>query len=128
MASLTRAGKTLISQVARQSLTRTTASTNILPAILIKRNDSIFTKYREPPNGFLFNEKPRKPGEKREWEDWEAIWYLGWGVAFAITVVGLYYKPEPKYLKEAKAEAIRRMAEIDAQEAALQASEETDDD
>merc|ERR1712168_720454 len=58
------------------------------------RNDGIFTKYREPPNGFLFNRKPLKPGEKREREDWELIWYVGWGSAFVLLCAGSYFRPQ----------------------------------
>ena len=55
------------------------------------RHEGIFTKYREPPNGFLFNRKPLKPGEKRAWESWQPIWYSGWTLATLILCVGSYY-------------------------------------
>ena len=43
------------------------------------RSDSWFTKYREPPNGFLFNKQPRKPGESitARWEYWEPAFWAG---------------------------------------------------
>lgn len=83
----------------------------------IVRNDSIFTKYREPPNGFLFNRKPLKPGEKREWEDWQPIWYGGWSVAILVLVVGGYFRPNDDLLDWARKEAEIRIAEIEAAEA-----------
>ncbi|KAK3709234.1 hypothetical protein QZH41_015441 [Actinostola sp. cb2023] len=63
---------------------------------LLVRNQSMFTKEREPPNGFLFNEKPLKPGEKRQWEDWEDIWYRWWVIMFVLGGVLFYYKPDTR--------------------------------
>ena len=77
------------------------------------RNDSIFTKYREPPNGFLFNQKPLKPGEKRKLETWELIWYTGWGVCIVTFLVGSYYQPDDNILDWATREAEKRIAEIE---------------
>merc|ERR1719154_105687 len=122
MGSISKAGRSFLSQIGKQSLARNAPLRPLLPAVAIKRCDSIFTKYREPPNGFLFNEKPLKPGEKREWEEWEAIWYVGWGVAAVLAVFGVIYKPEPAYFEDAKQEAARRIAEIDARDAAMNAT------
>lgn len=89
------------------------------------RNDGIFTKYREPPNGFLFNRKPLKPGEKREWESWQPIWYTGWTVAILVLVVGSYFKEDEGILEWGRKEALIRIAEIEAAEqAATAASQE----
>jgi len=101
-----------------QPLIRSNAARSILNVSKQQvRNDGIFTKYREPPNGFLFNRKPLKPGEKRQWEDWEPIWYVGWGTATLIAVVGLYFKPDDNLLDWARREAEIRIAEIEAAEA-----------
>ena len=80
------------------------------------RHEGIFTKYREPPNGFLFNRKPLKPGEKREWEDWQAIWYGGWSLSLIIFAVGSYYRPDESILVWGRREAFKRIAEIEAAE------------
>jgi|GEM_PF-5013255 len=87
------------------------------------RNEGIFTKYREPPNGFLFNRKPLKPGEKREWESWQPIWYAGWTIATVILVVGSYYRPDEDILTWGRREAFKRIAEIEEAEGVAQKSE-----
>lgn len=79
------------------------------------RHEGIFTKYREPPNGFLFNRKPLKPGEKREWESWQPIWYGGWTIATLIFCVGSYYRPDESILAWGRREAFKRIAEIEAE-------------
>jgi len=118
MAMAGRAAKLILSQVGRQAAVRNSAVRFSLPTITTVRRDSIFTKYREPPNGFLFNEKPLKPGEKRQWEDWEAITYVGIGVSVLLIAIIKIYKPDIGYEKEAEREAIRRIAELDAIDAA----------
>ena len=57
MASLNGCARSLISQVSRRTAVRGFFARRSLPVVTITRNDGIFTKYREPPNGFLFNEK-----------------------------------------------------------------------
>ena len=47
----------LASRLVRAPALRVLLGSRILPSVATRRNDSIFTKYREPPNGFLFNEK-----------------------------------------------------------------------
>ena len=94
------------------------------PTLQHVRKDSIFTKYREPPNGFLFNRKPLKPGEKREREDWEYIWYGMWSLIILTLVVGSYFHPKEDILTWARKEAEIRVAEIDAAEAAVAAEKE----
>ncbi|XP_074610570.1 uncharacterized protein LOC141864634 [Acropora palmata] len=81
------------------------------------RKMSIFTRYREPPNGFLFNEKPLKPGEKRQWEEWEEPWYRWWSLILVVMPVLFYYKPDTKPQTWAKKQALRIVAERDAAEA-----------
>uniref|UniRef100_A0A7M5X4E6 NADH dehydrogenase [ubiquinone] 1 beta subcomplex subunit 11, mitochondrial n=1 Tax=Clytia hemisphaerica TaxID=252671 RepID=A0A7M5X4E6_9CNID len=80
------------------------------------RHEGIFTKYREPPNGFLFNRKPLKPGEKREWEPWQKIWYVGWSTSALILAVGTYYRPDESILVWGRREAFKRIAEIEGTE------------
>ncbi|POW20571.1 hypothetical protein PSHT_03344 [Puccinia striiformis] len=48
----------------------------------------------DQPSGWLFGEKPLKPGEKRVREDWELIWYIGfWGTTF-VGIMMQVYKPD----------------------------------
>lgn len=47
----------LVARLTRPSVARLLLNNRSLPSVAARRNDSIFTKYREPPNGFLFNEK-----------------------------------------------------------------------
>ncbi|XP_065066803.1 uncharacterized protein LOC135692559 [Rhopilema esculentum] len=109
----------LVLQFARQPSVRLPLARRVLPIVSSSRNDGIFTKYREPPNGFLFNEKPLKPGEKRKWEDWEAVWYLGWGVSIFLVAITIMFKPKSEYLEDVKKEALQRIAELDAAESAI---------
>ena len=46
----------------------------------------------------FFKFQPLKPGEKRVWEDWEAIWYVGCGVSVLIVALGFMYKPDTRYV------------------------------
>eukprot|EP00112_Aurelia_sp_Birch-Aquarium-sp1_P012454 Seg2619.4 transcript_id=Seg2619.4/GoldUCD/mRNA.D3Y31 product="hypothetical protein" protein_id=Seg2619.4/GoldUCD/D3Y31 len=114
MAGLNGCARSLISQVSRRTAVRGLLARRSLPIITTTRNDGIFTKYREPPNGFLFNEKPLKPGEKRVWEDWEAIWYVGWGVSVLIVALAFMFKPDTSPVAAAREEAMKRIEEYDA--------------
>ncbi|KAJ9088894.1 hypothetical protein DSO57_1018591 [Entomophthora muscae] len=51
--------------------------------------------YKEP-GGWLFGEKPLKPGEKRVREDWETAWHWGWGLFFFLGYMGNRYKPDTR--------------------------------
>ena len=89
-----------------------------------KTEHSWFTKYREPPNGFLFNQKPRKPGESitARWEDWEPVTYAGFTVLITTCAFCYLFKPhdtsgEAFYWSEAE----KRVAENDAAEAKAKA-------
>ncbi|KAL9960194.1 hypothetical protein ACROYT_G033613 [Oculina patagonica] len=90
---------------------------NLAVSSTFARSQSIFTKYREPPNGFLFNEKPLKPGEKRQWEDWEEPWYRWWALILIAIPVLFYYKPETRPEVWARKEAEKIIAARDAAEA-----------
>lgn len=76
------------------------------------------------PKGHLFGEV-RKPGEKRKWEDWELIWYLGMGGAFVLATIGLATKPHSKPSAWARREMYNRQDEAKAkQEAAAAAAKQ----
>ena len=45
-----------------------------------------------PPNGFLFGELPLKPGESRQWEDWEYSYYPLMTSAVVIYALAWYYR------------------------------------
>ncbi|KAI5829008.1 hypothetical protein K523DRAFT_243196 [Schizophyllum commune Tattone D] len=63
------------------------------------------------PSGFLFGEKPPAPGQKRQKENWENIWYIGMYGSMIVAAIGLYYKPDTSIQTWALAEAKRRMEE-----------------
>ncbi|KAJ1651757.1 hypothetical protein IWQ61_007758 [Dispira simplex] len=74
------------------------------------RRAGIAQEYNRP-SGWLFGEKPLKPGQKRKWEPWEPIWYFGyWGGMFLFGVA-LYYKPDTSIQTWALNEAERRLKE-----------------
>ncbi|KAJ9090277.1 hypothetical protein DSO57_1004184 [Entomophthora muscae] len=64
--------------------------------------------YKEP-GGWLFGEKPLKPGEKRVREDWETAWHWGWGLFFFLGYMGNRYKPDTSLSTWAYHEAKMRM-------------------
>jgi hypothetical protein len=72
------------------------------------------TQYNEP-SGWLFGEKvrtsqhvrfhpnllspspkPPPPGQKRQKEEWENVWYIGMFGTMAVATVLLYYKPDTR--------------------------------
>ncbi|KAF9786408.1 Ndufb11, NADH dehydrogenase 1 beta subcomplex subunit [Thelephora terrestris] len=64
--------------------------------------------YNEP-TGFVFGEKPPAPGQKRQREEWELIWYVGMFGTFAAATVAVYYKPDTSIQTWALVEAKKRM-------------------
>ncbi|KAA1089266.1 hypothetical protein PGT21_012087 [Puccinia graminis f. sp. tritici] len=61
------------------------------------------------PSGWLFGEKPLKPGQKRVREDWELIWYIGfWGTTF-VGIIMQIYKPDRSITTWARHEAEQKM-------------------
>lgn len=40
--------------------------------------------------------QPLKPGEKRQWEEWEEPWYRWWALILVVIPVMFYYKPDTK--------------------------------
>lgn len=116
--------------MAARNLLRAAASCrrNLAFSTTFTRNQSIFTKYRELPNGFLFNEKPLKPGEKRKWEDWEEPWYRWWALILVSIPVLFYYKPETRPEVWARKKAHEIVAARDAADAEAAARGESVDE
>jgi hypothetical protein len=65
------------------------------------------------PKGRLFGEPARRPGEKRVREDWELIWYWGFGGAFVLAAVGLATKPDTTPSAWARRELLERQEQAD---------------
>ncbi|XP_066030330.1 uncharacterized protein [Pocillopora verrucosa] len=99
--------------MAARNLLRAAASCrrNLAFSKTFTRNQSIFTKYRELPNSFLFNEKPLKPGERRKWEDWEEPWYRWWALILVSIPVLFYYKPETRSQRKMRLAVLLRRPE-----------------
>jgi hypothetical protein len=68
----------------------------------------------EPPNGFLFNEKPLLPGEKRQKEDWENIWVYGMGSCMLLLILVGAFKPGASLSLWARKKAEERLKEKEA--------------
>ena len=49
-------------------------------------------------DGFGICIQPLPPGQKRKREDWELMWYFGMFGAMAFTAVGMYYKPDTRFV------------------------------
>ncbi|EGG11169.1 uncharacterized protein MELLADRAFT_92376 [Melampsora larici-populina 98AG31] len=60
------------------------------------------------PSGWLFGEKPLKPGEKRVREDWELTWYIGFWGTTALGILMHIYKPDRSITTWARQEAEKR--------------------
>jgi len=71
----------------------------------------------EPPNGFLFNEKPLLPGEKRQKEDWENVWVYSMAINLLLVIAICTLKPDTSVSAWAKQKAIERLAEKDVAQA-----------
>ncbi|CAD6590857.1 MAG: hypothetical protein TREMPRED_005904 [Tremellales sp. Tagirdzhanova-0007] len=61
------------------------------------------------PSGYLFGEKPLPKGQKRKWEDWELIYYVGMFGTLACATVVYIYKPDTSIQTWALEEAKKRM-------------------
>ncbi|KAF9512889.1 hypothetical protein BS47DRAFT_1021219 [Hydnum rufescens UP504] len=92
------------------------SSTRLRAAVLSSASASIRRGYASSggshynePSGHLFGEKPPPPGQKRERQDWEVLWYWGMFGSMAVAAVGLYYKPDTSISKWALQEAKERM-------------------
>ncbi|KAI5123784.1 hypothetical protein M0805_000372 [Coniferiporia weirii] len=78
-----------------------------------RRNAGGAPHYNEP-TGFLFGEKvrallPLPPGQKRQRESWELMWYWGMFGSMGLAAVLLYYKPDTSIQTWALKEAKERM-------------------
>ncbi|KAJ1921626.1 hypothetical protein IWQ60_005372 [Tieghemiomyces parasiticus] len=63
------------------------------------------------PSGWLFGEKPLKPGQKRKWESWEfPFYFLYWG-GMGVFALAYHYKPDTKIQTWALIEAKKRLKE-----------------
>jgi len=76
---------------------------------LTRRNASGGAPHYNEPSGHLFGEKPLPSGQRRKWEDWELMWYIGMFGSMALAGVGLYYKPDTSINSWAMKEAKQRM-------------------
>ncbi|GAA5913292.1 hypothetical protein JCM6882_000056 [Rhodosporidiobolus microsporus] len=65
--------------------------------------------YNEP-TGRLFGEKAPAPGKKRVKEDWENIYYYGFGGGMLLGAVLIYYKPDTSIEGWARKEAAAKLA------------------
>ncbi|GAA5999838.1 uncharacterized protein JCM10292_003765 [Rhodotorula paludigena] len=63
------------------------------------------------PTGKLFGETAPAPGKKRVKEDWENIYYYGFGGGMVLGAVLIYYKPDTSIEGWARKEAQKKMAE-----------------
>ncbi|KAI5055226.1 hypothetical protein GOP47_0030371 [Adiantum capillus-veneris] len=77
------------------------------------------------PGGYLFNETPPPPGQKRKWEDWELPVYATGVIAFLMLSIGLSSKPDTNIESWARKVALKRMKE--EEEAAAAAAAATED-
>ncbi|GAA6019645.1 hypothetical protein JCM10207_006955 [Rhodosporidiobolus poonsookiae] len=64
--------------------------------------------YHEP-TGRLFGEKAPAPGQKRVKEDWENIYYYGFGGGMLLGAVLIYYKPDTSIEGWARQQAKEKM-------------------
>jgi len=64
---------------------------------------------KNQPGGYLFNETPPPPGEKRKLESWELPWYFTMLTATAMLTIGLSAKPDTDPQKMARKEAIKQL-------------------
>ncbi|GAA5987337.1 hypothetical protein JCM10908_001914 [Rhodotorula pacifica] len=65
--------------------------------------------YNEP-TGRLFGEQPLAPGQKRSKEDWENIYYYGFGGSMLLGAVLIYYKPDTSIEGWARQQAKEKLA------------------
>jgi len=68
---------------------------NLRPRAGDSHNNSFWSEGKHEPSGYLFNETPPPPGQRRKWESWEAPWcapltparWGGCGLAVCICVL-----------------------------------------
>ncbi|GAA5839626.1 hypothetical protein JCM9279_006001 [Rhodotorula babjevae] len=92
------------------SLFRSTLARRVLsPGVLGQRRAAGGGAYHEP-TGRLFGEHAPAPGQKRQKEDWENIYYYGFGGGMVLGAVLIYYKPDTSIEGWARKEAEKKMA------------------
>ncbi|KAJ1962166.1 hypothetical protein H4R34_004131 [Dimargaris verticillata] len=74
------------------------------------RRSGVAQEYNRP-SGWLFAEKPLKPGQKRRWEWWEPYLIFGYGGSYAVFFFFYQYKPDTTVQSWALYQAQKRMAE-----------------
>jgi hypothetical protein len=79
---------------------------------------------REPPNGFLFNERPLRAGERRQKESWENWWVYGLTFNFLLVIFSLVYKPDTFVSTWAHVEAVKQMKEEEGQSLVVESKTE----
>ncbi|CAK0785543.1 hypothetical protein CVIRNUC_008753 [Coccomyxa viridis] len=72
-------------------------------------SDSFLSAGKNQPGGYLFNETPPPPGQRRKLESWELPWYFTMLAAAAMLTVGLQAKPDTDPQKLARKEAIKQL-------------------
>lgn len=82
-----------------------------LPRAAARRSYASHGPTYNPPSGYLFGEKPLPKGQKRQWESWELIYYVGMFGGMALATVILVYKPDTSIQTWALEEAKKRMEE-----------------
>ncbi|CAI7994840.1 hypothetical protein GBAR_LOCUS1562 [Geodia barretti] len=61
------------------------------------------------PNGFLFNEKPLLPGEKRQKEEWENPFVYGMALNFLLILIIAFFKPDTSMSAWAHEKALQKL-------------------
>lgn len=90
---------------------------------------SFWSEGTKEPEGYLFNETPPPPGQKRKWEGWELPWcvtvhtvntlphkscatrYLGMGGSAVTLTIGLTFAPNTNIQDWAREQAAKELAE-----------------
>ncbi|GAA5827529.1 hypothetical protein JCM11251_003849 [Rhodosporidiobolus azoricus] len=91
------------------SLLRTALRRSPSPLLRQQQRSASGVHYNEP-TGRLFGEKAPAPGQKRIKEDWENIYYYGFGGGMLLGAVLIYYKPDTSIEGWARKQAQEKMA------------------
>ncbi|KAK9917069.1 hypothetical protein WJX75_000556 [Coccomyxa subellipsoidea] len=73
--------------------------------------ETLFAPGKNTPGGYLFNETPPPPGQKRHLESWELPWYFTLVAATVMLTVGLSAKPDTNITSWARKEAAKELKE-----------------
>ncbi|GAA5849145.1 hypothetical protein JCM8547_006461 [Rhodosporidiobolus lusitaniae] len=91
------------------SLLRTSLSRRASPSLLSSQRRAASGVHYNEPTGRLFGEKAPAPGQKRVKEDWENIYYYGFGGGMLLGAVLIYYKPDTSIEGWARKQAQEKM-------------------